>query len=70
LPKTNLQNKDDISPPFFKTDIIPKPKLEAYHQQAETSNNHNLKLITDQLKTFELSLKPSTSCIDKTRQVI
>jgi len=32
LPKTNSQNKDDISPPFFKTDSVPKPKLEAYHQ--------------------------------------
>jgi len=64
----STSHHDGVSKPFFKTNSVPRDKMEAY-QQAASSNNQHLKIISEQIKELDKSVKgKSISCIDQTCQ--
>ena len=63
---SSTSHQDSVSKPFFKTNSVPREKMKAY-QQATSSNNQYLKIISDHIKEFDKAAKgKSISCIDQT----
>jgi len=65
IPSTS--HVDNISEPFFKTDSIPKENEKSFIKVS--SDSHFLKIISDQIKKLDASLKgKSVFCLDQACQ--